>query len=808
MKYLWLLWVAVLCVSLLQAAPRRTPLIESVVVWADDSIIGPIYYPANVAADSPARQVAEDLGRILSIASGQEWPVLPEPSGEVVADGIFIGDTVRARVDRIHGSWDGRPVTGDSQRELLASCSWERTSILAHPRRLVINGSTPLATRSGVYRFLQESLGCAWVFPGELGERIPRQSRFTLRAGWRDLRPDFYDRKFLLGGALNPENENGLWALRNGASSHFQFNHNLHRIFSRAIMSENPDWLAWRFGRYVPLSDVRGNGSQPDLLNDKVIESAAEYVGDRQEGDADLLTVSVATNDSIRYDDSERTREFLQPFRYFRRKPNYSDLVFGFTNQVAEAAADAVHPVVVTQLAYMWTELPPSFPLAGNVMPYICTDQSQWYDTRYRREDEALIEAWSEAGPEMLGAWEYYQGQPYLIPRYFPTIEAESLEFLWRHGARGVFFSGHPVWGFDAPKYWLAGQLAWDVDQDHEELLERYFDIAYGPAGPAMSRFFAEAEEAWMTQPGDGFWLKYWNNPDQFALYPEERRQEMGLCLAQAIKAAESIEDVDHKAKVMGLIGQTEKAWLVTVAGAELYDAWLALVSEGDGEKPPQAQIDRFHDCRATWLAVDRTLLPRSPEMIKLMDGLDPLARWSASWKTVSSEDFTESIFDGDVLGAGPESVGPEKFRRGWVTTMSPSEEMSVRRLLEPSERLRVEGSDFGSIYRWLDLAAGVSGEMKVEATLRGVVSLGCIVEVVLYFMTADGKTTEPIYRDRIYPGAFPDWITLATACRIPEGARRVSVGMRVCAQQGGDWLEVQSIDLQYRKEAPTIEKL
>ncbi len=796
------LLACILVLSCLQvvAETRRTAVTKTMTLWDGDSVLGAIYYPANAEGDSPERQVAEDLARILEVASGNDWSVGPEPQGVVIADGIFIGSTIRARIDRVYGSWDGRQLTGDSRRELLHTASWERTTVLTHPRRLVINGSTPEATRSGVYRFLQEVMECQWGFPGVLGERIPSSERFALRVGTRDIQPDYLDRKFLLGGRLKTDSETGLWALRNGASQHFNFNHELHRIITRDVLAKHPEWRAWRFGKRTSLSDVKGNGSQPDLLEPELVEYVSQFVKNRAEASPDLLTVSIGTNDSIRYDDSPRTRDFLLPFSYFRGKPNYSDLVFGFSNAVAESASQMEHPPVITQLAYMWTELPPSFPVAANLMPYICTDQSQWYDSHYRAEDEALIDAWGKSGVKMFGAWEYYQGQPYIIPRYFPQIESASVRYLYDQGARGIFYSGNPVWGFDAPKYWLAGQLAWDVDINQSKALEGYFKRMYGPAAEAMTRFFAYAEEAWMSQPGEGMWLKYWNNADQFALYPAERRALMSECLDEARHLALTIDSEKEQAAVLDLIAETESAWAVTLAGAELYDAWMQIGYPGMDSKPTVQQIDNFRDKQRRWLSVDRDAFPRSSTMLKLVDGLDPLSRWSNGWQSVAEEDFTNVIFEGDLDGGGPESVSPSDFRRGWATMVSHAEGLRVKRILEPFARLRIEGADYCSIFRWLDISDGVVGDFKLEGRVRGHISPGSQMELVLYFMDAEGKTSEVIHRDRLKPGYFPEWIVTATECEIPLGSVRVYTGVRVSNQYTDDWLEIESIDLQFRK--------
>ncbi|GHC04759.1 DUF4838 domain-containing protein [Cerasicoccus arenae] len=801
-----LLCLFALPLALWAKGPRTSPTDnEIVLLWSADTIIGPVYYSAHEQAGSPVRQVAEDFARILGIAAQCDWPVAPEPTDTITAHGIFIGETIRARLDGVYGTVDGRPMTGQTRRELLDSDSWERTEVLAHPHRLVINGTTAEATRSGVYRFLQEDLGCIWVQPGESGEVIPQPKRFALRGGRRTLQPDFYDRKFLLGGGLRVDQADGLWALRNGASAHFDFNHNLYRIFTPGVMADNEEWRAWRFGKRSPLSDIKGSGSQPDLINPEVVTFAADYVTKHAQANADLLTVSLATNDSIRYDDSPPTRDALTPWAYFRGKPNFSNLVFGFTDRVAELTTDdsetnnSPPPPYITQLAYMWAEPPPDFAVNARIMPYLCSDQSQWYDPQYRADDEALITAWSEAGPRMLGAWEYYQGQPFLIPRYFPTIMAESLGWLWDHRGRGVFFSGRPVWGFDGPKYWLAGQLAWGVEQNHRELLKHYFQATYGPAAESMAAFFDACEVAWMTQPGEGMWLKYWDNPDQFALFPPAKCDEMNGLLDEATARANAISESADRARVMSLIAQTQEAWAVTQAGATLYEAWREVPYPSSGVGRPTEELVAFRAAHSNWLESKKDMFPSAANFINQLDHLNPAARWSTGWESVAMEDFGGPIFEGDLLGGGPESIDPTRFVRGWATKASHAENMHVIRIAGPEGRLRVSGADYFVMLRWLEIQPGVQGEFRMEALMRGVISPGSQAEIQLYFMDAKGNFSSPIRRDRLYPGEFAEWVTLAAMTPMPEGMTHVCVQVNVSDQFPDDWIEINGIDLQYR---------
>lgn len=83
--------------------------------------------------------------------------------------------------------------------------------------------------------------------------------------------------------------------------------------------------------------------------------------------------------------------------RWFRRRPDYSNLVFTFMNRVAEQVAP-VHPdKYLGALAYYWAENAPDFPVHPNVMPFLTADRSQGYDPAFRAEEAALQARWAEA---------------------------------------------------------------------------------------------------------------------------------------------------------------------------------------------------------------------------------------------------------------------------------------------------------------------------------------------------------------------------------------------------------------------------
>jgi hypothetical protein len=82
---------------------------------------------------------------------------------------------------------------------------------------------------------------------------------------------------------------------------------------------------------------------------------------------------------------------------WFRGRPDFSNLVFGFTNRVAEDLARTHPDKYVGALAYYWCENAPDFPLEPNVIPFLTADRSQGYDEAFRAEEAALQRRWAAA---------------------------------------------------------------------------------------------------------------------------------------------------------------------------------------------------------------------------------------------------------------------------------------------------------------------------------------------------------------------------------------------------------------------------
>ncbi|WP_269527026.1 DUF4838 domain-containing protein [Coraliomargarita parva] len=247
-----------------------------------------------------------------------------------------------------------------------------------------------------------------------------------------------------------------------------------------------------------------------------------------------------------------------QPVDYFRGRPNYTDLVFGFMNEVAEQLFDTDPPEnqpstfnlqrstfapaegrrYLTALAYYWTEQSPSFRLHPQVMPVLTSDRAQWHDPDYRAQDKALIERWAASGAEKIATWDYYFGAPYPYPRQFNQWIIESLRFLHEAGVDVFFTQLSPAWGLDGAKPWLTAELLRDPNQDAVALLDEYYQAFFGPAATPMREFYELAEAHRDAHEGRAEWIKLYKDEAGIELFGPDIRTQLRHCLDQAEAAA------------------------------------------------------------------------------------------------------------------------------------------------------------------------------------------------------------------------------------------------------------------------------
>ncbi|HNX04635.1 MAG TPA: DUF4838 domain-containing protein, partial [Opitutales bacterium] len=458
---------------------------------------------------------------------------------------------------------------------------WDHIAWRSGGGKLVLSGNDTGATFLAVSRFLEEEGGVRWWVPGPVGEDVPARRDWQLPSSFRSEKPSFISR-----GMFRPGGKGGYtWARRNMLREHIQMGHNLQTIFTPEVARAHPEWFPKFGGRAFDVDSWKGPIPHPLFTSAEAADYAADKILEYFRTHPGEATCSISPYDSSLFGDDGQYPDLVPESAIFRGKTDYSNAVFFFDNVIARRVAAEFPERRLGALAYAFWENAPSFPVERNLIPYLTADRGEWFDPAFRAEDLDLIRRWAAAGPEIVGTWDYLYGSPYFVPRVLLDITKESLPAIHEAGVRAYYVQLDPLSGFDAPKTWILTQLLWDVTQDPDRLEAEFFDGYFGPAADSIHRFYEKCDEIWMRQPGHAFWIKYYGNTDQAAIYsPEDLRrlraiidETLALPLegkyrtrVELVSSAFSVTERFHAAWEAG---RTLSAWNPGMPGERLVEA-------------------------------------------------------------------------------------------------------------------------------------------------------------------------------------------------------------------------------------------
>jgi hypothetical protein len=801
-------------------------------VLRDGQTLLPVWMSKDAASEE--RAAGEELARVLGKIANVDWPVHVEVSGE--ERGFHIG---RTRMAARAGS---RLVVAD---DLLAPKEGESGPgdfrIRTVDGSVLIDAATPEATPYAVSWFLQRYAGARWYAPGERGEVVPSRKDWILPDITVVVSAAYVSRDFYALGST----EEKTWAVRNGLRGRLEFNHALANVVTAADLVAQQTWAPLLRGkRYEPTS-AKDHHWQPNLALPAVATHAAERALEAFLRAPQRPSFSLGMNDTVRFDQSEDTQALISPLRYFRGMPDYSPLVFTFMNRAAESLAQTHPHRYLGCLAYFWCENTPPFPVHPQVVPYVTTDRSLFYDQEYRDADFALMTRWGKSGVKAFGLWEYGYGQNFLVPRVPHRALLQAVSEGWRRGARGYFMDITPQWGFDAFKVWAVAQLLWNPELTFDELADDFFNGYYGVAAQPMRAFFQLCEAQWMRQSGEPYWLKFYQQEDQAVLFPSSVCQELRALLDEAARVAVGDEVIRSRVEL------TSRAFAVTEAYVSFDDlrrTLSALSPDTDGvmtgdESMLGRLIGRLVLARqrlvAAWTEAERGGLPAMrgtelsyfmrndpvPRLLALVARHDPtavrrildtagagyvkiqpwcflvdtavLSRLETAPELLLNGAFTELTVEKQM----PEFLFPRSGRMPahWLVNAVASERGSITfSAHEDARALRIEGAWDTQIFQWLPAEPGLI--YRAQARLRGESSSGNDAGIFMTFLSEAGKVVGTHRMQTLPKGSTASWRQMLVIDQAPADAAWVGVGIGASRQQTGDWLEIESVGLRAAK--------
>jgi hypothetical protein len=432
---------------------------------------GQALLPIVIAAEpSPElRAVADELAAYLGRITGATFTVQPGDgaSGLVLGTLAQFPDAALAEPLALRGPFDGR----------------EAFAIRSEPGRIRLLGATDLGASHAAYRFL-ELVGCRWFFMGPHWEIVPTVPELSFDLN-ETTRPRIWSRsiwfdRLVQGGEPGdpPANQvHATWARRNRMAESLDVSagHRWHAIPDgfKAEFAAHPEYFALVAGkRKAPQFCVTNPGLQAI-----VTAYARRYF--EQNPAAGMVSLDPADNVGW------CTCEACAALGHHSNQPFY------LANLVGRELATSHPGRFVGLLAYSWHSEPPPFDLEPNVFVML----TRGMNASGMTFDE-LFTAWS-ARCRNLGIYEYYsywEMDEAMLPGGGPTADpvtlARELQRYVAGGVRAISGQSSNTWGIHGLGYYLANRLMWSPEADPAALREDFLRQAFGPAAPAMARYY------------------------------------------------------------------------------------------------------------------------------------------------------------------------------------------------------------------------------------------------------------------------------------------------------------------------------
>ena len=391
--------------------------------------------------------------------------------------------------------------------------------------RITIEVDSPENIVNAIGLFLKEFCGVKFFVPSEIGYEIP-QNYPRLKKGACTISPSFK-------GRLIGYTDKSFARLAGQYGSYMGVNHYLSRLINEDVAEGNPEFLAEIGGvreKWSPsaMVDFRSGGLRQFIKN-----HSHEYF--KKNPNAKVYSLSYA--DSTAFGDDKYSLMYkreLTPNGY----ADFSNLVFSFSNEIARYFKKAHPDKLISTLAYINSENPPSIPLEDNIIVYFCADRGNYFNKDARERDINLMKAWRKRGIKHFGIYDYNYGKDYFIPRNITHHIADGLKNAYAQGARYYFCEMYPNWAYDACKYWVLSNLLIDIDADPVELEDEFYRDFYKETTPHIRRFFDIAKEQWDSRKDEPMWLTLYKRDGQAEVFSVEALNEMESALQSAESTA------------------------------------------------------------------------------------------------------------------------------------------------------------------------------------------------------------------------------------------------------------------------------
>jgi hypothetical protein len=314
-------------------------------------------------------------------------------------------------------------------------------------------------------------------------------------------------------------------------------------------------------------------------------------------------------NDSLVFDKK------VESEGWFRDRPVRTDYLIGFLNKVTEGnwlnqVNTPASKRMVGTLAYLDTLKAPTIKVNADIFPWVCVDRMGYASEEFSQQDIENCTAWVKSGAENVGAYDYWYGNSFCIPRINFSAQAKSIKSLNQIGVTGWYAELYPLWAFDAPKAWVGSKLLENPTADSEALLNQWFKSAYGPAHESMRTIFGIIENEWSRTAqaqGKNQWLYGFFDEAAGEILSDQAIEQIAQNLAVAeTELAKNKKPSEREKNYQWRLKQFRDAWNLVVDFREVVrlrkaqptspdEALLALKNLFEGEELLEDEQTRFN---------------------------------------------------------------------------------------------------------------------------------------------------------------------------------------------------------------------
>ena len=402
----------------------------------------------------------------------------------------------------------------------------------------------PYGTRYAVTTFLEDQLGCRYLWPGETGKVVPKRTTITINPVNVRFTPLLTQRRIRWGGyssrlqegldQLGFTKENLMEARRIAASTRSESSDWMgwHRMGgtldlrtgdgtilpSRTwlkFLKEHPEWFAMQLdgSRYFD-----PNWPRPRLCksNSDLIAAIAEEKIKELNANPRQKSISLMTNDgggkagfcmcpeckALDPPQGRPTRVWTYDHKKVRHYRfdyvSLTDRMIYFYNAIAEKVAKEHPDVLFTGQAYSIYRAPPvKHKLHPNIVIRFVHSTAHYTNDELRRQGMADWDDWTKAAsmiywrPNLL-LWGRRQGTAGVFVRKL----AEDFHHIAHHKCVGTDFdSCVHNWATQGLNYYVLAKLHWNPDLEVDKVIEDYCRSGFGDAAEQIKKYFWRIEE-------------------------------------------------------------------------------------------------------------------------------------------------------------------------------------------------------------------------------------------------------------------------------------------------------------------------